>query len=103
MQAPSGAGGKRRPTDVEERSGGTVAFVRLYCDQEINEERLVADSRRARGKLMNVGSLRRAQTRWRLDASVPFRESLEIDNTRLDPETAARRIAAHLSLPLRMP
>jgi len=87
--------------DVVERHGGEMAFARLYCDPTINYQRVIAEDRHALGKITTVESLRRWQTRWRLDAAIPFRESLEIDNSTLDPEASARRIASHYSLLIR--
>jgi hypothetical protein len=79
-----------------------VAFVRLRCTPRINDRRVVAEDRRAFGKLRSVDSLRRMQTRWRLDEAIPCQDSLEIDNSTLDPGESARRIATHFSLPLRI-
>lgn len=87
--------------EIVERHGGEVAFARLYCDPMINERRVIAEDRHVFGKITTIESLRRLQARWRLDVAVPFRESLEIDNSTLAPESAARRIAGHFSLPTR--
>jgi hypothetical protein len=83
------------------RHGGEVAFVRLVCDSAINEQRVAAEDRRAFGKITSVDSLRRMRARWRLDEAIPLRDSLEIDNSTLDPAAAARVIADHFSLPIR--
>jgi hypothetical protein len=42
------------------------------------------------------------QTRWRLNEVIPFQDSLEIDNSAVDPDESARRIATHFSLPVRI-
>jgi hypothetical protein len=87
---------------VVERHGGTVAFVRLYCAPRINDQRVIAEDRRALGKITTVDSLRRMQPRWRLDEAIPFQDSLEIDNSALDPDESARRIATYFALPARV-
>ncbi len=87
---------------VVARHGGEVAFVRLSCAMEINERRVVAEDRGPLGKITSVDSLRRMRERWRLAEAIPFRNSLDIDNSALDPDQAARLIAAHFSLPLRI-
>jgi len=87
--------------EVVEHHGGEVAFARLYCDPTINDQRVIAEDRHAFEKITSVESLRRMQARWHLDVAVPFRESLEIDNSTVDPEASARLIASHFSLPIR--
>jgi len=73
----------------------------LFCDPSINDQRVIAEGRHALGKITTVESLHRMQARWRLDVAIPFCESLEVDNSTLDPEASARRIASHFSLPSR--
>jgi hypothetical protein len=81
-----------------EGRGGTLAFVRLYCDTATLEKRVVADGRRQFGKITSAESLRGALASWNLTAAIPFRESLEIDNSALEPTAAAKRIAEHFAL-----
>ena len=50
------------------------------------------------GKIADVPRLRGALRRWKLDATIPFGESLEIDNSSLSADEAARRIAQHFAL-----
>jgi len=81
-----------------EANGGAVSLVRLCCDTATLEKRVVADERRKFGKLTSVESLREGLASWNLTVAIPFRESLEIDNSTLEAEAAARRIAAHFGL-----
>jgi hypothetical protein len=46
--------------------------VRLYCAPRINDQRVIAEDRRALGKITTVDSLRHMQARWRLDEAIPF-------------------------------
>jgi hypothetical protein len=86
--------------EVVERHGGEVLFVRLSCDAATNERRVVAEERRAFGKINTVESLHRLLARWNLTSAMADRDSLEIDNSALTAEAAARRIAEHCSLPI---
>ena len=91
----------RKVIEVVEGLGGQVELVRLSCGQAAHEERVLAPGRKAFGKITTVEDLRGAMARWNLSAAVPFRPSLEIDNSALGAELVARRIAARLSLPQR--
>lgn len=91
----------QRVIDVVERHGGELAFVRLSCDPVTNEQRVAADDRREFGKITSVESLRKMVARWNCGAAIPFRESLEIDNSALGADAVARRIAIHFRLPMR--
>lgn len=91
----------RKAIDVVEEYGGQVELVRLRCQQAAHEERVLAPARKAFGKITTVEQLRGAMARWNLTAAVPFRPSLEIDNSALDAERVARQIAERLSLPLK--
>jgi hypothetical protein len=65
-----------------------------------NERRVVGAERLALGKIATVESLRRALGRWNLTSLIADRATLDIDNSTLAAETAARRIADHFSLPV---
>ena len=80
--------------------GGKTAFVRLRCDRAAHEERVRSGERHQFGKITSPEQLRGALARWNLDAAVPFRDSLEIDNSRVTADAVAARIAAHFSLPI---
>ena len=74
--------------------------LRLSCDPATNERRVVAEERRALGKIASVESLRGVLARWNLTSAMAGRDSLEVDNSALTADAAARRIAAHFSLPI---
>lgn len=84
--------------DAVEKERGEIHFVRLHCDAATHEQRVLAPERQAFGKITSVDGLRGAQARWNLTSAVPLRESLEIDNSALSAELAARRIAERFSL-----
>lgn len=89
-----------RVVEAVERHGGEVLFVRLSCDTAINERRVVGEERRAFGTIATVESLRGVLERWNLTSTIPDRATLDIDNSILAAEAAARRIAEHFSLPV---
>jgi hypothetical protein len=86
--------------EAVERQGGSVAFVRLVCGPEAHEQRVAAPERTSFGKITSVAGLREALRRWNLSEKIALRDSLEIDNSLLHAQLAARRIAAHFSLPI---
>lgn len=96
---PDDDGFVERIIQTVESRGGELAFVRLYCDRATHEQRVLAADRKDFGKIVSVEALRGALKRWNF-GTVPFRESLEIDNSRLDAESVARQIATRFSLPV---
>ncbi len=90
----------RSMVDAVESQGGNVAFVRLVCGPAAQEQRVAAPERKSFGKITSVAALHEVLRRWNLSRPIVLRESLEIDNSLLDAELAARRIAAHFSLPI---
>ncbi|HEV8616502.1 MAG TPA: shikimate kinase [Methylomirabilota bacterium] len=99
--APDDDGFVQRMIEAVEGLGGELGFVRLSCDAATNEARVVAPDRARLGKLTDVAVLRREMARWNVTSPIPFRASLEIDNSKLDAHEVARRIAAHFALPIR--
>jgi hypothetical protein len=93
----------RKVIRVVEGHGGQVDLVRLICAQATHEERVLAAERKSFGKITSVEQLREAMARWNLGAAVPFRPSLEIDNSALGAERVARQIAERLFLPVANP
>jgi len=81
-----------------ERHGGEVCLVQLTCDKNSLEQRVPAEARARRGKVATLELLREILDRHDLFSPVPERESLEIDNTDLAPEEAARRVVEHYDL-----
>jgi hypothetical protein len=88
----------RKVIGIVEGQGGEVALVRLRCEVAAHERRVLAPERKTFGKITSTEQLRGAMARWNLDAPISFRDSLEIDNSALSAELAARRIAEHFSL-----
>jgi len=95
---PEDDGFVARTIQIVEGHGGAVAFVRLYCDTAAHEERVLAADRRRFGKITSVETLRGALARWNFSVPVRVRETLEIDNSSLEAEAVARRIALHYGL-----
>ncbi len=81
-----------------ERHGGEVCLVQLTCDKNSLESRVPAEERARRRKVSTLELLHEIMGRYDLLSPVPGRESLEIDNTDLAPEEAARRIVEHYGL-----
>jgi hypothetical protein len=77
---------------------GKAVFVRLFCDRPTHERRVLAEERKRFGKITDPVSLREALKRWNFDSAIPFGDGLEIDNTNVQPEIAARQIAEHFAL-----
>lgn len=97
--APDDDGFVARVIEAVEKERGEVLFVRLHCNPATHEQRVLEPERKVFAKVNSVEQLRRAQARWNLTSAVPLRESLEIDNSALSAEVAARRIAERFSLP----
>jgi hypothetical protein len=83
---------------IVESHGGRVLFVRLACAPEELERRLPHAERARAGKLASLDTLRALLESHDLFSAVPGRESLEIDNTGLAPEEAARLVVEHYGL-----
>ena len=77
--------------------GGTVAFVRLTCARDELVRRVQSQSRRVRKKLTDPTRL---LAEYDLDAVIPLEPQITLDTTDVPPRAAARRIAAHYSLPV---
>ena len=81
-----------------ERHGGEVCLVQLTCDKNTLERRVPDAERARRRKVSTLELLREVMGRYDLFSTVPGRDSLEIDNTDLAPEEAARRVIEHYGL-----
>ena len=81
-----------------ERHGGEVCLVQLTCDKNSLESRVPDAERARRRKVSTLELLREIMGRYDLFSTVPGRDSLEIDNTDLAPEEAARRVVEHYGL-----
>lgn len=78
-----------------EAAGGDVAFVQLAAPAAILEERVGADSRRDRRKLIDAGRLR--DLLQELDPAPLHPNDLVIDTSVLSPRAAAQAIAGALT------
>ena len=84
--------------DAVENHGGKATLVLLTCDQDVNLERLVSESRVRFGKLRDPEIARRLMANERLAESFPRRPSLVIDNTHRSAEDVATEIADTIAL-----
>lgn len=81
-----------------ESNGGEICFVLLTCERRETEKRVLEESRKKYGKANNLKILNEIFDRYDFSTPVPGRESLEIDNTNLSPETVAQKIIEHFDL-----
>jgi hypothetical protein len=81
-----------------EDNGGQVHLVLLKCEPEELKARIGNDSRVKIGKLSDPDAVDRSLSKYDLRTPFPDRESLVIDTTDLDPETAAQQIVDHFAL-----
>jgi chloramphenicol 3-O-phosphotransferase len=86
---------------VIEPHEGKAVFVRLFCDRTTHERRVLAEERKRFGKITDPVALRGALKRWNFDSAIPFGDGLEIDNSNVEPEVVARKIAERFALPIR--
>ena len=82
---------------IVEAHGGEVLFVRLHCRPEVLEARVVSASRQG-WKIASVPQLREALEQSPGSFGTIPGTALEIDTSDLEPEMAARQIAAHWRL-----
>ena len=95
---PNDAPHVERFCELFEAQGGRALFVRLVCEREELERRLTRPERATAGKLASLDTLRELTGRLDIFSPVPGRESLEIDNTDVEPAEVARLIVAHYRL-----
>ena len=81
-----------------EAQGGRAQLVRLVCTREELERRLQHPDRSRARKLASLDTFRELTERLDLFSPVVGRESLEIDNTGVEPAEVARLIVAHYRL-----
>jgi len=81
-----------------ERNQGDISFVRLYCEPQVSEERVVSNTRKGLGKITTVEKLRDKIERWNFFSAIPFRDSLRIDSSHVDPVVIAAEIVNHYGL-----
>lgn len=81
-----------------EKHKGKVYFVQLYCDEEVLLRRVRHIRRKGLSKIRSPKILAELLNRYNHLSSIPFRDSLFIDNTYMSPKAAAREIVVHYGL-----
>ena len=90
----------RRVVGSVSAAGGSTHFVQLTVPAAVQEERLMAPSRAAFGKLQSVDLLRELRPQFEASERAMPKGKLVIDTSALGPAEAARTIAETLGLPL---
>ena len=80
------------------KHNGEVLFVRLYASIEELKIRVTSDSRKKFGKVKTSEGLENSLDKWDMFTSIPFVETLEIDNTNLTPQEVAIKIKDYYKL-----
>src|SRR5207237_2472314 len=75
------------------REGGSVCFVRLFCDEEELARRVKGKGRREAGKVSKKRLLVRVFKRHCLGSEILFPTGMRIDTTRKTPEKSATILA----------
>ncbi len=86
-----------RYRSVVESHGGEVLYVRLHCRPEVLEARVASPSRQG-WKIASVPQLRDALAQSPGSFGTIPGTALHIDTSDLEPDAAARQIAAHFGL-----
>lgn len=88
----------KRIIDIIEKFNGEILFIKLSCDETKLHERIIKDSRKQFGKATTHEELKIILKRADKFKTVPFKESLEIDNTELSPKECAQKIKDYYRL-----
>jgi len=81
-----------------EKQGGNVFFVRLFCKKEELFRRVGNGSRKKFEKFTKRSLLEKALKKWNFEKIVPFKETLQIDNTNLSAKKVAIQIKQYFKL-----
>lgn len=81
-----------------EENGGEICFVLLTCERGELEKRVLDEGRKKFSKASNLEILTEILEEYDLFSPFPGRESLQIENTKVPPEEAAKRIIEHYEL-----
>ena len=92
----------RRVLQEVRSNGGQVCLVRLYCDRKELARRVKSRQRRRMGKIGTEKMLSDLFRRHNLNLEILFQKSLSIDTTNRTPRSAAKSIARHYRLSLRL-
>lgn len=82
--------------EAVEKHGGKAQLVQLVCDRDKLTERVGADSRQIKGKIVDASLLTDLMHDYDLFTPYPARPSLRLDTTHTPPHETAAAIAAHL-------
>ena len=83
---------------IIEKHGGEVCLVQLKALVEELKKRIVKKERSQHTKMTSAEELEKWLAKYDLFSKIPGRKSLIIDNTKLSPKQAARRIARQFKL-----
>ena len=81
-----------------ERHNSKVLFVRLACNEELLRRRIKNKSRKGTLKIKSAKLLNRVLKNYNVQSSIPHKESLVIDTSKVNPRKAARAIKRHYKL-----
>jgi len=73
---------------------GKITFVKLECSKEEQLRRLTSESRKKYKKLTKINILNKIQSEFRTNKTIPYVNSLVIDNSSLSPKESAAKILA---------
>jgi hypothetical protein len=79
-----------------EQAGGDVSFVQLLAPREVLLQRVLADSRKQHGKLVDPEALERLLEEYDTFAAIPDRDSLILDLDAISAQDAAGLIIDHI-------
>ena len=88
----------RKTIQIISKAGGSVSFVRLFCDEEELARRVRGKGRREMRKVSTKRSLASVLKRHGVGSDAPFHTSLRIDKTRTPAKKSATMIARHYKL-----
>ncbi len=98
VYAPSDLPIIERLATIAPEQGGRNCFVQLMAPVKLLEERIDAPDRVERAKLTTIEGLQQTMLQHDLFQAISGQESLPLDTSKLEPDEAARTIAAHFDL-----
>jgi hypothetical protein len=93
----------RKTIQTISKEGGSVCFVRLFCDEGELARRVRGKGRREMGKVSTKRLLASVLKRHGLGSDVPFQTSLRVDTTQIPAKKSAETLARHYKLLGHMP
>ncbi len=80
------------------KHNGNVYFVQLHCETGELLKRVTSGSRRKYYKIRSSKLLKNLMKKYNHTSSIPFVKSLYIDNTKIKPKEAAKKIIRYYNL-----